>query len=132
MLHRCDKCSILATDNLATIKSPFLDFKAYDSYSTSFGGLIAPSEVMLAYTTALEDLFVAFFKSLKQTKNIAQSLMKNLHDIHLDINCPHFDKTFLLQLFARMPIYYCLKFQKHNLSKSRRRKNRKYINVSHL
>ena len=90
MLHRCDKCSILATDNLATNESPFLDFKAYDSYSTSFRGLITPSDVMLAYTTALEDLFVAFFKSLKQTKNIAQSLMKNLHDVHIDINCPHF------------------------------------------
>ena len=77
MLHRCDKRSIPATDNLATNKSAILHFKAYDGNSTSFRGFIAPSEVVLAYTTTLEDLYVAICKSLKQTKNIAQCLMKS-------------------------------------------------------
>ena len=132
MRHKCEACSILVNDDLELCNSAFLDFKAYDGDSSSFGGLTAPSEIMLTYITSLEDLFVTYFKSLKQTKNVAADLIKRLQKVELNIPCANFDKNFLVKLFVRMRIYYCLKFENQNLGKSKKRKNRKYIKVAHL
>ena len=132
MRHKCEACSILVNDDLELCNSAFLDFKAYDGDSSSFGGLTASSEIMLTYTTSLEDLFVTYFKDLTQTKNFAADLIKRLQKVELNIACANFDKTFLVKLFVRMPIYYCLKFENQILGKSKKRKNRKYIKVAHL
>ena len=87
---------------------------------------------MLTYTTSLGDLVVTYFKSLKQTKNVAADLIKRLLKVELNITCANFDKKFLVKLFVRMRLYYCLQFENQNLGKSKKRKNRQYIKVAHL
>ena len=129
MRHKCEACSIIINDDLELCNSTFLDFKAYDGNSSSFGGLTAPSEIMLSYTTSLEELFLTHSKTLKQTKNVAADLIKTLQKAELNSACTHFDKTFLVKLSIRMQIYYCLKFENQNLGKSKKRKDRKYIHL---
>ena len=88
---------------------------------------------MLLYTTALEDEFVQYFKQLRKTTDIGKDLLKRLMEIRLDVSCPNFDKNFLLRLEnVRMRIYYCWKFENRNLSKTKKRKKRKYLKVAHL
>ena len=132
MRHKCEACSILVNDDLELCNSAFLDFKAYDGNSSSFGGLTAPSEIVLSHTTSLEDLFLTHSKTLKQTKNVAADLIKTLQKVELNIACANFDKNFLVKLFVRMQIYYCLQCENQNLGKSKKRKNRKYITFAHL
>ena len=91
--HKCVKCSTHGSDELDSWKNAFFDFKAYDSESSTFGGLIAPSEAMLSYTTALEDLFVAYFKKLKQT-HIGRDLLQMLDQVKLDVEYKRLRKAF--------------------------------------
>ncbi len=132
-VHKCQQCSnLVSDDDISDDQSALLVFKAYETDTSSFGGLIAPSTSMLLYTTALEDEFVQYFKQLRKTTDIGKDLLKRLMEIRLDVSCPNFDKNFLLRLFVRMRIYYCLKFENRNLSKTKKRKNRKYLKVAHL
>ena len=101
MRHKCEACSILVNDDSELCNSAFLDFIAYDGDSSSFGGLTASSEIMLTYTPSLDDLFVTYFKNLKQTKNFAADLIKRLQKVELNIACAHFDKNVLIKLFVR-------------------------------
>ena len=107
-----------------------LSFKAYDS-DTSYGGLIAPSNVMLQYIMQLEETFVKHFSNLQKATYVGHDLLKLLESIQLDQPCNSFNKKYLLMLFTRLRVYYCLKFANREL-RSPGRKNKKYFRVAHL
>ena len=129
--HKCSACSMLVNDNIDTDRSTFLFFKAYDTDSSMFGGLVAPSEEMIEFTTAIENKFIDFFRKLNKTHGIGKDLLQILEKVNLTVGCQDFAKDYLLKLFIRMRIYYCLKFANRNLEASKR-KNRKYLKIVHL
>eukprot|EP00794_Sanderia_malayensis_P008345 gene8345-9246_t len=43
--HKCCKCSVLSTKNFDCSENTFISLKAFDTDSSMFGGLVAPSEI---------------------------------------------------------------------------------------
>ena len=130
--HKCDTCGkAVVNDTTNNIRHTFLHFKSYEANSSTHRGLIVPSESMLQYVVELEDQFVGYFSSLKKTKGVGNELLDILDRVTLQQPCASFAKKYLLMLFIRMRIYYCLKFANREL-KSSKRKNRKYLKIVHL
>ena len=129
--HKCCDCSILADESGDPEKKVFLMFKAYDSDSSLYSGLIVPSSEMLKFSYIIEDKFISYMNNLKQTSEIGKNLFTILDNVPLNITCKDFDKTFLLKLFIRMRIHYSLKYVNRELAATKR-KNRKFIKVAHL
>ena len=100
----------------------------YETDVNMFGGLVNP---MLAYTIQLEDHFKAYFKKLNETAGICNDLLHFLKTADLQGPCERFEFHYLIKLFIRMRIYYCLKFTNRDLASSKR-KNRKYPKIVHL
>ena len=126
-----DLCkSTLVDDDSYDDRRTLLSFKAYDS-DASYGGLIAPSNVMLQYTMQLEETFVKHFSNLQKVSCVGHDLLQFLESIQLDQPYNSFNKKYLLMLFTRLRIYDCLKFANREL-RSPGRKNKKYFNVAHL
>ena len=130
--HKCPVCESALTDQTESYNETktFLLYKAYDSDSSIFGGLVVPSESMMSYVVSLEDKFVEYFRNLKKVNSIGGDLLQLLKKDKLD-SCEFFDSKYMLLLFTRMRIYYCLKFANRTLQESKR-KNRKYMKVVHL
>ena len=126
-----DLCkSTLVDDDSYDDRRTLLSFKAYDS-DPSYGGLIAPSDVMLQYTMQLENKFVKHFSNLQKVICVGHDLLQLLESIQLDQPCNSFSKKYLLMLYTRLRIYYCLKFANREL-RSPGRKTEKYFKVAHL
>jgi len=129
--HTCNLCkSTLVDDDSYDDRRTLLSFKAYDSDS-SYGGLIAPSNVMLQYTIQLEDTFIKHLRNLQKVTCVGRDLLQLLESIHLDQPCDSFNTKYLLMLFIRLRVYYCLKFANREL-RTPGRKNKKYFKVAHL
>ena len=129
--NTCDLCkSTLVDDDSYDDRRTLLSFKAYDS-DASYGGLIAPSNVMLQYTMQLEETFVKHFSNLQKVTYVGHDLLQLLESIQLDQPCNSFNKKYLLMLFTRLRVYYCLKFANREL-RSSGRKNKTYFRVAHL
>ena len=52
--HFCTECSTLTNNNAVSDKTAFLAFKAYESSSSMYSGLIVPSDSMLLYVNQLK------------------------------------------------------------------------------
>ena len=128
--HKCEKCSVLSNNNRMENQNVFMMFKAYESSST-FSGLVVPSADMFAYAKQLEDAFMEYFSNIKKKSGIGEELKEILATINLNVPCENFVKLFLIELFIRMRIYYCLKYIKRE-PVATKRKNRKYIKLVHL
>ena len=129
--HKCEKCAILADESGDLEKKVFLMFKAYDSDTSIYSGLIVPSVQMLQFANKVEEKFISFFNDIKQTTGVGKELLSILVKENLDVPCTDFDKVFLLKLFIRMRIHYSLKYVNRELVATKR-KNRKYIKIVHL
>ena len=129
--NTCDLCkSTLVDDDSYDDRRTLLSFKAYDS-DASYGGLTAPSNVMLQYTMQLEETFVKHFSNLQKVTYVGHDLLQLLESIQLYQPCNSFNKKYLLMLVTRLRVYYCLKFANREL-RSSGRKNTTYFRVAHL
>ena len=127
--HTCDLCkSTLVDDDSYDERRTLLSFKAYDS-DASYGGLIAPCNVMLQYTIQLEETFVKHFRNLQKVTCVGHDLLQLLESIQLNQPCNSFNKKHLLMLFTGLRIYYCLKFANREL-RLPGRKNKKYFKLT--
>ena len=130
--HKCNNCSMLANDNLEFDHGAFLFFKAYENESRLFGGFVAPSQLMIDFISNLEDEFIKYMQNLSKTAEVGSELLTRLEKFKLDIPCQEFNKKYLLMLFIRMRIHYCLKFANRVLEKPKKRKNRKFLKITHI
>ena len=123
--HSCSGCKkSLVTDNFNT-------FKAYES-NKSFGGLLNPTAHFLQYVEVLEDTFVIKFSIYTKSDGIGKSILLKLEQMSAPFHCcEKFPKVFMLKLFLPMRIYYALKFANREFNQTKK-KNRKYIKVTHL
>ena len=129
--HTCNLCkSTLVDDDSYDDRQTLLSVKAYDSDS-SYGGLIAPSNVMLQYTIQLEDTFIKHLRNLQNVTCVDRDLLRCVESIHFDQPCDSCNTKYLLMLFIRLRVYYCLKVANREL-RTPGRKNKKYFKVAHL
>ena len=130
--HDCQTCrSFFKNDSLDDDRKVFMFFKAYESDSNAFGGLVVPSKVMIDYVIKLEDTLVGKFQDLNILQGIGRHLLKVLEKEIIDIPCSSFPRNYMLKLVMRMRIHYSLKYTNRKLASSKR-KNRKFIKVAHL
>ena len=130
--HQCSTCKSYLTDNhLDDKRKLFLVFKAYDTDKNLFGGLTVPSKTMMDFLIKLEDIFVRYFRNLRKVKSIGSEILEIMEKEILNIQCVQFDKRYMVMLFIRLRIYYCIKFGNRELA-STTRKSRKYLKVVHL
>ena len=129
--HVCGVCKSLLVDNESNDPRKNLLFQKAYSLDNLFGGLVAPSEFMIAFIIRLEDIFVEYFRGLKKTKGMGSDLLHLMDKESFKDDCNKIDKQFLLMLFIRLRIYYCIKFGNRELA-SGKRKSRKYLKVVHL
>ena len=101
--HDCQTCrSFLTNDSFDDDRKVFMFFKAYESDSTTFGGLVVPSKVMIDYVIKLEDTFVGKFQDLNILQGIGKHLLEVLEKEIIDIPCSSFPRNYMLKLFLRM------------------------------
>ena len=130
--HTCSNCKdALVTENLDDNRNLLNFFKAYES-AKNFGGLLIPSSPFLQYVEQLEDTFITSFSIYTKCDGVGKNILVKLQQIAIPFCCcDDFPKEFLQKLFLRLRIYYSLKFANRKFS-SAKKKDRKYIKVTHL
>ena len=129
--HCCDICIKEHVNQQLTTSGQLLClFKGYEDSEKPFGGLINPSDKFVNYITGLEATFVIEFENNVSKLQIGKYLLSKLPKYSLS-ECAHFPSAYLLKLFVRMRIHYALKFGNRQL-RSAKKKNRKYLKVTHL
>ena len=90
---------------------------------------IVCTRFFLEVLEVLEDTFIANFSIFTKSDGIGNSILLKLEQVSAPFHCcEKFPKVFMQKLFLRMRIYYALKFANREFKK----KNRKYIKVTHL
>ena len=126
--HDCETCKgKLVMQELDDSSKLFCFFKAYQSQTGPFGGLLAPSSSFINYVVSLQDIFVELLPSVVFKVGLGKSLLTQLPQFFLP-ECSEFPSLFLLKLFIRMR---ALKFRNRQLV-SGNKKCKKYFKVSHL
>ena len=129
--HCCDICiKEHVNQQLANSGQLRCLFKGYEDSEKPFGGLITPSDKFVNYITGLEATFVIEFENNLSKLQIGKYRLSKLPKYSL-LECAHFPSAYLLKLFVRMRIHNALKFGNRQL-RSAKKKNRKYLKVTHL
>ena len=124
--HDCQTCrSKLVSQDLDDCSKLFFYFKAYQSHTETFGGLLAPEGIFAGYIASLESKFVEVLPSIVHKVGVGKLLMSQLPSFSV-AECPAFPGEYLFKLFIRMRLYYALKFDNRELV-SANKKNRKYL-----
>jgi hypothetical protein len=66
------------------------------------------------YICHLEDIFKNNFEEIVLKKNSLDDFISHYSKILLKHPCEHFPHTYLLKLYSRMRLFYCLKFVNRN------------------
>eukprot|EP00795_Rhopilema_esculentum_P005800 gene5800-11097_t len=96
--HDCKTCrSSLVNATFDDERKNFLFFKAYESDTYMFGGLVFPSDIMINYVIKLEDAFLHNFTNIDMLQDISYHLLQILMAERLQIPCNDFPKDDLNQ-----------------------------------
>ena len=139
LLHKCSQkhsCSLCKeaqeSNDLDDSKKLLCYFKAYNQDKSQFGGLHVPSASFLKYIVELEAIFFKNFSIFTKSSSVGGDILKLLKREPVPFQyCDKFPLDYLQKLFLRMRIYYSLKFANRDLRATKRR-DRKYLKVSHL
>ena len=125
--HSCQICmKQLIVDGLSSDTQLLCLFKEYDDKER----LITPAAMFVDYVANIETIFVNEFKSNTSKVGIGKYLLSILPQFTIS-QCSCFPSVYLLKLFIKMRIHYALKFGNRELQ-SGKKKNKKYLKVSHL
>jgi hypothetical protein len=130
--HSCQNCRKELISNEFNSSNQLLClFKGYEQNKDKpFGGLLNPTKTFVDYVASTEAKFIDAFTSNVDKLEVGNYLLSILPKFTI-AQCAHFPSTYLLKLFVRMCIHYALKFGNREL-RSAKKKNRKYLKVSHL
>lgn len=129
--HKCKICAEhLVNPELDSSTKLFCYFKAYQSKTKPFSGLLIPSEDFVHYITLLESTFVDELPIVLNKAGLGKCLVGKLIEFSVP-QCSRFPGDYVLKLFIRMRLYYVLKFANRDFT-SRGRKNRMYFKITHL
>ena len=91
--------------------SIYCHHRAYNcSSERPFGSLFMPNDYFVCYITKLENIFFKNIEKLLLEKNIIAKYIKLFEQVEFEHPCPNFDKTFLITLYARVRLFFTLKF----------------------
>ena len=129
--HNCKTCAkLLIRNELDTSYKMFVYYKAHREAKGPFGGLLAPTNLIVQYVNKIEDMLLAKFPTFMQLGGIGKNLEESLSVFMLP-DCAEFPSDYLLKLFVRMRLHYIVKFGNRALSR-KKRKNNKYFKIAHL
>lgn len=131
--HSCDICLQYATASSSLSNTTLLTyFKAFTNDDMNlYGKLIVPTEEWFTYIEQLEQSFIAMFPNVAAQSKVAYTIKQHIKEIDCVHPCPDFPKDYLLSLFVRLRIYFCLKFSNRAMLKTYSG-NRKLMIVGHL
>lgn len=133
--HSCDVCVTFSKNHKEVTSETILCHKkAYINKNKDlFGNLMMPPTSFYAYIHELDQQFISLFPSLSIRPGIAQNLRMEIEKIVYRFPCPNFNRSYLLNLFIRMRIYYTIKYINRNFKSNKKyTKNKKLIKILHL
>ncbi|CAB3980292.1 Hypothetical predicted protein [Paramuricea clavata] len=117
--HRCDICAkCLVNLELDSSTKLFCYFKAYESSTKPFSGLLVPGADFVDYITHLESTFVNELPKSLNKLGIGKHLMGKLKEFSVP-QCSGFPGKYVLKLFVRMRLYYALKFANRDFTQQK-------------
>ena len=114
--HSCETCLQFSKQYTDIDKtSIYCHHRAYNpSLERPFGSLLMPNDYFVSYIAKLEDLFFKNLEELLVQKNIIAKYIKLFQLVEFQHPCPNFDKSYLMRLYARVRLFYTLKFINRN------------------
>jgi len=130
--HPCTVCQSFFNSPSYDSKGHFTDLKRYNKQATS-GGLITVADEFFLYVQQLENVFEAMFNKHKCDQSIVQQILTELVKCELPAFCADFPVVKFCALFARIRIFYTLKFENQKLitASKAKRKDRKLTKIKH-
>jgi hypothetical protein len=115
-VHKCDICEKYANEHQDLDETTlYSHFRAYQNKNMdTFGNLYMPNNNFFFYICHLEDIFKNNFEEIVLKKNCLDYFISHYSKILLKHPCEHFPHTYLLKLYSRMRLFYCLKFVNRN------------------
>ena len=110
--HSCDRCLEFANKYSKIDKtSVYCHHRAYNCTGENpFGSLFMPDNYFVSYIACLENLFFKNIKKLLIQKNIIAKFVFLFQKVQLEAPCPEFNKDDLMKLYARLRLFYTLKY----------------------
>lgn len=110
--HSCEICLQYARSYIdLNDTSYYCFFRAYNSTKDKpFGNLCMPNNDFVVYVKMLENLFFSKIEELIVQKHVIRTLITIFKDVKFSHPCLHFPYDYLLKLYARVRLFYSLKF----------------------
>ena len=129
-VHDCPICKNYISTNVHC-NNILLFFKSNEE--SSVGGLTSPIKLFVEYLQILESIFTEVFTKFLKTPGVGVKIFENLCQVNHEFLslCKNFPTTYLLKLFVRVRIYYCIKFYNAELKCTKDTKRKLQI-LKHL
>jgi hypothetical protein len=126
-VHTCDVCLTFAKGHDTLDDTTlFCYFKAYENASAdAFGNLQMPDDSFVFFFAMLEGIFQNSFEELVLKRNILKELLILYNTVAFKHPCINFPYNYVIKLYARIRLFYTLKFANRNFKIPNR--NRKLI-----
>lgn len=115
-VHTCQKCEEFANAHQNLDETTlYSQFRAYQTKNLeTFGKLYMPQDNFFYYVCELEQIFVENFEKTAVLDNVLTTLIELYKAVHFQHPCEDFPHNYLLRLYSRMRLFYCLKFINRN------------------
>lgn len=110
--HSCDLCLSYSKDYVDLNDTSYYCFlRAYSNTNDNiFGNLCTPNNDFVEYIKILEDLFFQNIEQYILQPFIIYKFVRLFKQVKFTFPCPHFPQDYLIKLFARVRLFYTLKF----------------------
>jgi len=129
--HSCDICKTFAKDidNCDNTRYYTL-FRALKSTEENiYDGLCVPNQIFVTYIEHLDNIFFTHLRTLILNDSVLCTMIPFLESVPCPHPCVHFSKNYFLTLYARVRLYFVLKFANRRFKSQERYK--KIIILSH-
>ena len=129
--HSCDICETFAKDidNFNNNRYYTL-FKALKSTEENiYGSLCVPNQLFVTYVENLDNIFFKHLRTLILNESILYKMITFLETASCPHPCTNFPKQYFLSLYARVRLYFTLKFANKRFKTQER--NKKIIILTH-
>jgi hypothetical protein len=135
-LHPCDICSSCLVSDSSIVendKQLYTSMKAYHvkGKHNSFGNLFVSTSTFYNYLMTCDAIFSEYFAIHAADNNIVTNLCEKLKCIQLQGVCSNYPKDAILKSFAKLRIYYTLKYSNRDFV-SYPKKQRKLLKINSL
>lgn len=129
--HSCDICENFAKDiDNFNYNRYYTLFRAIKSTEDNmYGGLCVPNQIFVTYVENLDNIFFNHLRTFILNESVLVSTITLLNTVVCPHPCKDFPKTYFIKLYARVRLYFELKFANRRFKGKER--NKKIIILSH-